>query len=343
MSPQSTSFNPADFSVVGLAGRTCWIVSDGKAGHEAQSLGVAKALDLDTSIKRVNPKGIHRTLSPYLPVSRQEKFGTSDSSFYPPWPDIAIGAGRLAVPYMRAIKRHAGSATFTVILLDPKFGYATADLVWVPQHDQKSGANVFSTLTPPHRYSPSELALLRQESPPYKVPDTKLKAVVLLGGPNGRARYDGGVIERLVASLRSLVVHNSVTLLATASRRTPRELSDAVKTVVDESNGYFWDGSGENPIGYFYAHGDLFIAPADSINMVAEPCVTGRPVYVFHPEGSSSKFDRFHGALAAYGATKRLPDFFSSHESWSYPPLFAADAIANEIIARWSARNLSHP
>lgn len=320
-----------------LAGRRCWILTDGKAGHEMQSLGVADALGLDVTIKLVDPKGLHRKFAPFAPVARREKFGTEKSSFSPPWPDVAIGAGRLTVPYMRALKRHAGRETFTIILLDPKFGYATADLVWVPEHDQKTGANVISTIAPPHRHSPSSLALLRGEPPPFRVPDDKRKAVVLLGGPNGRHRYSEDAIQRLVTSLRSLIKRN-VTLLATASRRTPVELAKAVRAVVDDSEGYFWEGTGENPIAHFYALGDLFVVPADSINMVAEPCVTGRPVYVFEPDGGSEKFTRFHQALRDYGATRPLPDTFSAVESWSYPPLFAADTIAEDITRRWVQR-----
>lgn len=334
MSSQPPSHRLKSLTVASLAGRTCWVISDGKMGHEAQSLGVADALDLDVSVKRVNPQGLARLLAPFAPVSRQEQFGSEESAFRPPWPDVAIGTGRLVVPYMRALKRHAGDETFSVILLDPKFGYATADLVWIPAHDQKSGANVISTLTPPHRHSPSSLALLRDVPPPFHVPDNKTKAVVLLGGPNGRHRYTDAAIKTLTDALRSLIKSN-VTLLATASRRTPAGLADAVRGVVEDSDGYFWDGSGENPIGHFYALGDVFIVPADSINMVAEPCVTGRPIYVFHPEGGAEKFTRFHRALASHGATRPLPEHFSQLETWSYPPLYAAETIAEEITQRW--------
>lgn len=324
-----------DSAVASLAGRACWIISDGKAGHEAQSLGVAEALGLDVVIKPVSPKGLFQTLSPFVPVAPHEKFGSPKSIFSPPWPDVAISAGRLTAPYMRALKRHAGAATFTVMLLDPKIGTSSANVLWVPAHDQKTGHNVISTLTPPHRHSPSSLALLRDTPAPFTCEPTQTKVVVLLGGPNGRYVYSEKVIARFVTALRSLT-RIGATLLVTASRRTPAALVQAVKTVVNDSDGYFWDGLGENPIAHFYARGDVFIAPADSINMTAEPCVTGRPVYVFHPDGGSEKFTRFHRALEDFGATRRLPDIFTEFESWSYPPLFASETIADEIVRRWS-------
>jgi uncharacterized protein len=100
----------------------------------------------------------------------------------------------------------------------------------------------------------------------------------------------------------------------------------------------FWDGVGENLYPYFVAHADAFIAPADSVNMTGEPCATGKPVYVFEPEGGSRKFARFHDALRRHGATRPLPARFERLEPWRYPPIHSAEAIATEIARRWLKR-----
>ena len=49
-------------------------------------------------------------------------------------------------PISARLKRHAGIATYTVVLQDPKTGPGTADLIWVPEHDRRRGANVITTL-----------------------------------------------------------------------------------------------------------------------------------------------------------------------------------------------------
>jgi mitochondrial fission protein ELM1 len=100
----------------------------------------------------------------------------------------------------------------------------------------------------------------------------------------------------------------------------------------------FWDGTGENPYPSFPAHADAFIVPADSINMTGEPCATGRPVYVFEPDGSSRKFARFHEALRRHGATRPMPTRFKRLEVWAYPPVRSAESIAAEIARRWLKR-----
>ena len=62
--------------------------------------------------------------------------------------------------------------------------------------------------------------------------------------------------------------------------------------------------------------------------MTGEPCATGKPVYVFEPEGGSPKFTRFHEALRRHGATRPLPERFERLETWSYAPLNSSETIA---------------
>ena len=72
--------------------------------------------------------------------------------------------------------------------------------------------------------------------------------------------------------------------------------------------------------------------------MTGEPCATGKPVYVFEPEGGSAKFTRFHEALRRHGATRPLPERFERLETWSYVPLNSSETIAGEIARRWAKR-----
>jgi uncharacterized protein len=319
-----------------LTGAKAWIISDRKAGHEAQCLGVAEALGVDVSFRHITPSRIYSWLAPYASVPRSEKFAAPGSVFEPPWPDIALSAGRLTAPYMRALKQHAGSRTFTTILLDPKIKRSAADLFWVPAHDQRRGPNVITTLTPPHRFSPALLATLRQKQARIAFPNNKTKVVVLLGGDSRTYRYTDTCISRLIASLKHIQAQHAF-LMVTASRRTPAALLTAVRSLASDGAGYIWDGEGINPLAEFYAFGDCFIVTADSINMTAEPCVTGKPVYVFHPRGGSDKFQRFHTALERHGATRRLGPQTDLTDAWSYAPLFASETIAEEITKRWAA------
>ena len=65
--------------------------------------------------------------------------------------------------------------------------------------------------------------------------------------------------------------------------------------------------------------------------IAGEAAATGKPVYIFHPEGGSPKFDRFHASLRYAGITRPFHDARQPLENWSYAPLDAARLIADEI------------
>ena len=320
-----------------LAGRTGWIISDGRPGNEVQSRGVFDAMGLSYRIIPVAPKGIWKLLGARAPVSPAERFGRPGTDFAPPWPDFAIATGRLTTPYIRALKRHAGLATYTIILLDPKVGLGAADVFWVPEHDALRGPNVVTTLTSPHGFSPQRLAELRAQVPERIAALPAPRVAVLLGGPNGDYRYTPAAIERLTGALRSLAALGAG-LMVTSSRRTPAELVDFVARRIAGPSCFLWTGDGDNPYPAFLAHADAFVVPADSVNMTGEACATGRPVYVFEPDGGSAKFARFHAALARHGATRPMPARFEALAPWSYEPLNSAAQIADEIARRWAQR-----
>jgi uncharacterized protein len=319
-----------------LHGRSCWIISDGKTGNDVQTFGVADALGLEVTVKRVAPSGIHKTLSPWIGVAQRERFGEPGSAFAPPWPDIALSIGRLTTPYIRALKRMAGNRTYTVILQDPKVALSTADLFWVPEHDRLRGRNVITTLTAPHGFTTERLERLRREMPDAIKALPRPRVCVMLGGSNGDYTYSAKALGRLSRALLSFGI-TGASFLITPSRRTEPAIVDCARHATNAFPRILWDMTGDNPYPSFLACADLFLAPADSVNMTGEPCATGRPVYVFHADGGSPKFTRYHEALERHGATRRF-EAFSRIQWWDYNPLNSAMDIGAAIAERVGAR-----
>jgi len=316
-----------------LARKSLWVITDGKAGMEVQCVGVARALGIEPAVKRVTPGWLWRLLAPWGPPDPADRFGKQGSEFAPPWPDIAIATGRQSIPYIRALRRAAGPATYAVVIQNPKTGSGTADLICVPQHDGMSGKNVVTTLTAPHGFSPELLAKLRKKRVPEITALPRPQTMIALGGPNAVYRFTDADKARLAGAVSSLAELGS-SFMITPSRRTPADLLEAVVNAAPAGRRLVWDGKGDNPYQLYLAHADQLIVTADSVNMVGEACATGRPVYVFMPHGGSGKFAWFHASLRQYGATRRLPDSFSGLESWSYAPLDSAAEIAREIEKR---------
>ena len=312
----------------------CWIITDGKMGMDVQARGVADALGVAYEMKRVTPLGVFAMTAPWGPVAPSERFGQAGSTFAPPWPKLAIATGRASIPYMRALRRRAGAATYSVVLQDPKTGAGTADLIWVPAHDTRRGANVMTTLTAPHSFSPARLASLRSKVPAGIAALPGPRVAVILGGKNGVYSFTDADDDRFEQSLRSLGALGA-SFMITPSRRTHQRLIRAVDQATANGPRILWDGTGDNPYADFLAHADALIVTADSVNMCGEACATGKPVYVFTPSGGSAKFRRFHDGLAGAGATRPLPASFEKLDPWVYRAIDSAATIAAEIRARW--------
>ena len=239
-----------------LAGLSAWIISDGKAGHEVQMLGIADALGVDAEVKRIaEPGRLYKLMAPFGPPPRSARFGKETGGFCPPWPALAFATGRLTTPYIRALKRKAGLQTFTVILLDPKTGPGSADLFWVPEHDRRRGPNVVTTLTSPHRFSSDRLAGLRVHVAAAIAALPRPRIAVLIGGPNGDYRYDDSDIARLGEALGRFAA-SGAGLMITTSRRTPAALLSAVDRATAAAPRILYTGGGDNPYADFLAHAD---------------------------------------------------------------------------------------
>ncbi len=304
---------------------------------DVQVRGVADALRLDFELIHVNPTGLWKHAAPWGPVSPAEKFGKPGSRFAPPWPTIAIATGRLSIPYIRALRRVAGPQVFTVVLQDPKTGPGTADLICVPAHDTRRGANVVTTLTPAHSFTAARLNELRACVPDRIAALRGPRVAVILGGKNAVYKFRDEDDDRLETALKSLAALGA-SFMITPSRRTHDRLLRKVEAATRDAPRILWDGQGANPYPDFLAHADLLVVTADSVNMTGEACATGRPVLVFSPSGGSAKFTRFHEALIRHGATRPLPERLDALPAWEYQALDGAAIIATEIERRWSRR-----
>jgi mitochondrial fission protein ELM1 len=320
-----------------LAGKSCWIITDGKTGMDVQCIGVAEALGVNFKMKRVSPTGLYRTLAPYGPVDPRERFAEPGTVFAPPFPTLAIATGRLSIPYLRALGRRAGISTFRVVLQDPRTSGRIADLIWVPEHDRRRGPNVVRTLTAPHGFTAEKILALRAALPEWVTALPAPRVTVVLGGKNGVYRFTEADDDRLQHSLKSLA-DLGASFLVTPSRRSHKRLIAAVESATRGRPRLIWDGTGDNPYPQMLAGADLLVVTADSVNMTGEACATGRPVYVFEPSGGSAKFRRFHDALRRHGATRLITERLGRIEPWTYAPLDSARTIAAEIEQRWGRR-----
>ena len=301
-----------------LRARSCWVVTDGKAGMESQCVGLAEALGLAPVVKRVRLRSPWRQLTPYVRIGGHAQFASDSAPLLPPWPDLLIATGRHSVAASLLVRNLSGGRTKTVQLQNPVIAASRFDLVVVPRHDQMSGANIVSTRGALHRITPAVLQDGAERLAP-RIAGLKPPYIgVLIGGSNAAYRLGPLEMAPLARQLAARARDMSASLLITPSRRTDVEALRVLKAELAQVPHFFWDGQGDNPYFGILGLADYLVVTCDSVNMVSEAASTGKPVYVVDLPGGSEKFARFHRAMRDDGITR---PFTGKLESYSYIPL----------------------
>ena len=312
--------------------RATLVLGSGKAGHEANALGVAEALGWPFRIERPNASRLYSSLAPYGPadpaeVRRLDAIGA----------DLLIVSGRSTIPFARALRKRRGKRLFAVCLQDPRAARGAFDLIWTPEHDRLRGPNVMTTLTAPHPISPERLAAARAAPDPRLAPLARPRCGVVLGGPSDHVAYSRADNARLGAAVAAILAQG-FSVMATPSRRTNPEMVEAVRAACQDHPAFVWEGTGDNPYAAILALSDAMLVTADSANMVGEAAATGAPVHLFRAQAQrAGKLDAMIEGLKATGAAR---DFSGALERFAYAPIDATNAIAREIERRMTARGL---
>jgi hypothetical protein len=229
----------------------------------------------------------------------------SRAALTPPWPRIAVAAGRRPAAVLRWLKRRAGDGLFAVQLMRPG-SLAGFDLVAVPAHDRpRPDPRVVTTLGAPHPFDRAALdraasdrpAALAALPPPY--------VTVLVGGPTRGVRFAAADLARLAAAVDDLAHRLGASVVATTSPRSP---DGAAATLADgltvPHHVHDLRAGAANPLRAFLAVAARVVVTADSASMLSEAAATGVPVHVFALAGRRRKFERLRRQLADAGVVQ---------------------------------------
>jgi mitochondrial fission protein ELM1 len=288
---------------------TCWVVTDGNAGQESQSVGLAEALGLAPIIKRVRLRSPWKEMSPWLRVGSAHAFRSDSDKLEPPWPDVLIGSGRQSVPaslYVRDQSKRDDRPTFTIQMQNPVISPSNFGLVIAPLHDRLSGPNVISTLGALHRVTPERIAQDAEAFAPKVAHLPRPYVGVLIGGPNAAYRFTASDMRAFSDALRRVAKETPASLLITPSRRTGEENTKILRETLADVPAFIWDGNGDNPYFAFLGLADNLIVTPDSVNMISEACASGKPVQIYDLPGGSKKSARFLEAIRERGLVRNF-------------------------------------
>lgn len=313
---------------------TAWAVTDGRAGNLRQALSLMVALGHEAAR--------NWTLAPRMPWSwvaprrlpgARHAFGHDFARALSTPPALAVGCGRQAALATRLLR---DSGARVVQILDPRLDPAHWDLVIAPEHDGLSGHNVLTLLGSLNPVDDAWLAAGRSGFPLLaELPRPRI--AVLLGGSSRHARFDRAAFEVLSHALSTVLAREGGSVLATVSRRTPAEVTAALRTRMGEGgwHGTAWTGGNAeaNPYPGLLAWADRIICTPDSVNMVSEACATRAPVFVFNPGHTTGRPRQFLDALLARG---RIRPVDKNLARFDCEPLRETSRIAAQVRERIS-------
>lgn len=275
--------------------KSLWILCDeGKVGTYRQCLALATWLEEEyayqITYKPIQLKFLYKWLPPQaiLGVKKPNKLQELNAALLtPPYPDLIIAAGRQAINAALTLRQHCR----TIILQNPRINPKYFDLVIPPYHDQLKGKNVFSTLGALHPIRPEQLKLLREQY--YQGPTL----TVVVGGDSKHYQYTADYMNRLADSIKELIKEEGplykAKLLITPSRRSRPELMNLFEENLKGLDYELWDFQGDNPYLRYLACADAVIVTGDSISMMSEACVTGKPVFIFEVPTRNKRVKHF--------------------------------------------------
>jgi mitochondrial fission protein ELM1 len=328
-----------------------WVLDDPRAGIATQAIGIAERLGVPfrriplrwnwkAHVAGLAPAGSLIGIEPL--ISARVAGGDHAGLDVPAAdaPSLVISAGRRSAPVALWLRAHYGCKL--VHCMSPGIGGLFRkdlfDLLVIPAHDRPAPApNVIPVFGAAHRVSPMSLAQaeLAWRERLAHLPHPRI--VLLVGGPvrgigmQPAAAHDlGRAVAQLAVSLRGSV-------LATTSRRTGDEASEALATGLGPAMHvlYRWGEPDENPYMGFLATADAVVVTADSVSMISEACATEAAVYVALPEQGGNRHRAFIESLVQAGQVR---PFVHSLAPWARTPLDEAGRIAEEVRRRFDIR-----
>ena len=295
-----------------------WRLSDGRAGHDNQSLGLIDALSRLQRVEALTVKlngGWH---------GARQVLGQR-----PPRPALIIGAGHATHgALIVGAWRHCARS---IVLMNPSLPCALFDLCIIPEHDG---------VRPRPKVMQSLGALNRIQVSTQR--DAAL-AVILLGGPSRHCLWEQDAVLKQI--LKLVGARPSLQWLIASSPRTPAQTMHALSSLQSVQLVRFEDTSADwlpNKL----AQASLIWVTEDSMSMAYEALSSGAPTGLLHVsaqddlgQGKERPTNRFAAAIQALRRSGRIiptQQWLAGQErALNTQPLREADRCAQQILERW--------
>jgi mitochondrial fission protein ELM1 len=271
-----------------------WLLLAQRRGDNNQVLALGEALGLPFETRTMRYKWLARLRMKLFDSDVGHLTPDARRWLQPPWPDVVIGIGRRTVPVARWSQAQSGGRTSLVRLGHPRAPTDWFDLViTTPQYPVPPRENVVTLPLAMNRFRETPRPTGHEQAWLDAHPRPHL--LLSLGGPSAMWRLDNAALRFAATKLVRRVEATGGTVIAVGSPRTP---DDAWK-VVREAFGSSASGAviTANAVRYpvLLADADEHFVTADSVSMISEAIMTGRPVGLIPVEPDARGRRRIRG------------------------------------------------
>ena len=300
------------------------LLTEGLHGMISQVEGLAKALDLDYFHEKIELKSPWNLIPPSFTPKKKFIFKNQVTKEF----DVIISCGRKSVIPSIVLKKNSRKKVVNIHIQNPKVSLDNFDIIVAPDHDSIEGSNVLISKGAIHYLTSDEI----NKAKGYledKIEKQKEVITLILGGPTKYYNYDNESMIQIFSKINKQIVENNTQLIVIPSNRTPEKTIQFAKEYFNK-NRLILDKVDKQGYLSSLALAKYIIVTCDSISMISEAALTGKPIYVamIPAMKSDKRFQKFRNLLESMNIIRILEN---NLEIWSYEKLDETNRIAKQI------------
>ncbi|MGI8704867.1 MAG: ELM1/GtrOC1 family putative glycosyltransferase [Sphingomicrobium sp.] len=256
-----------------------WVIGGSRRGDEAQACALAEELGLPFETRKLRFNWVSRLRGRFMgasPVSVEREL--RETTLVPPWPDLIILSGKRTVPVARWVQAQSGGRTRLVLVGHPRVSPELFDLVYTTrQYLTPSGPSVRLQPVAMSRYREPPKVTGQERSWLDSLP--RPHWLLMLGGETRHWKMRSRSIANVAAGLAHRADKAGGSLIVVRSGRTSDEVLDETETRLEGEQCEWRVVRHDFPrFAVLLEDADMLFPTADSVSMISESVITGKPV-----------------------------------------------------------------
>lgn len=255
-----------------------WALLGPHRGDNNQVLALAEALGFPFEEKWLHYNQLRRLQPALLGATFRSVAADARAQLQGEPPALTISTGHRSVPVVRALRKRSGGKMRSVHLGYPRISPRHFDLVVpTPEYPVPDAPNVVRI---PFALTPHRAREVNQSDRDLLEAYPRPRRLLLVGGPTLYWELPVRRVERALRRLLRSAAWDGGSVIAVASPRTPPAALEAISNPPEASSAPFLHVRTEGPPAYasLIEAADEIYVTADSVAMVADAVMTGKPV-----------------------------------------------------------------